>query len=190
MLKDVFNQIKQDPENSDYTNRGIEPLYSAAPTAKLLIIGQAPGQKAQDSRIVWNDRSGIRLREWMGVSKETFYHSGKIAVLPMDFYFPGKGKNGDLPPRKGFASKWHHQLIQAMPDIELTLLVGLYAQKYYLKISSGMTLTQIVKNYRSYLPEYFPLAHPSPRNDIWIKRNPWFEEKVLPDLKKQIQRIL
>jgi uracil-DNA glycosylase len=190
VLKDLFNQIKADPENIRFTNRNIDPLYYAAPTAKLLIIGQAPGEIAQNTKIIWNDRSGVRLREWMGVSDDTFYHSGKIAVLPMDFYFPGKGKSGDLPPRKGFAAKWHDPIIRAMPDIELTLLVGSYAQKYYLKTHSKMTLTEIVKDYRRYLPDYFPLVHPSPRNTIWIKRNPWFEDSVLPDLKKLINRIL
>ncbi|WP_353948242.1 uracil-DNA glycosylase family protein [Sporolactobacillus sp. Y61] len=190
VLKDLFNQIKADPENIRFTNRNIDPLYYAAPTAKLLIIGQAPGEIAQNTKIIWNDRSGVRLREWMGVSDDTFYHSGKIAVLPMDFYFPGKGKSSDLPPRKGFAAKWHDPIIRAMPDIELTLLVGSYAQKYYLKTHSKMTLTEIVKDYRRYLPDYFPLVHPSPRNTIWIKRNPWFEDSVLPDLKKLINRIL
>lgn len=190
ILKDIFNRIKADPENIQFTNKNIEPLYYAASTAKILIIGQAPGKIAQNTKIIWNDRSGTRLREWMGVSDDTFYNSGKIAVLPMDFYFPGKGKSGDLPPREGFAPKWHDQIIKAMPDIELTLLVGLYAQRYYLKTNSKMTLTDIVKNYRSYLPKYFPLVHPSPRNQIWIKKNPWFEEKVLPDLKEYIYQIL
>ncbi|WP_010631112.1 uracil-DNA glycosylase family protein [Sporolactobacillus vineae] len=190
VFEDLFHRIKADPENIRFTNNNIDPLYYAAPTAKLLIIGQAPGEIAQNTKIIWNDRSGVRLREWMGVSDDTFYHSGKIAVLPMDFYFPGKGKSGDLPPRKGFAAKWHDPLIRAMPGIELTLLVGAYAQKYYLKAHSKMTLTEMVKNYRDYLPSYFPLVHPSPRNSIWIKRNPWFEDGVLPDLKKLINRIL
>jgi len=190
VFEDLFNRIKADPENIRFTNRNIDPLYYAAPTAKLLIIGQAPGEIAQNTKIIWNDRSGVRLREWMGVSDDTFYRSGKIAVLPMDFYFPGKGKSGDLPPRKGFAAKWHDPIIRAMPNIELTLLVGSYAQKYYLKTRSSMTLTEIVKDYRSYLPNYFPLVHPSPRNSIWIKRNSWFEKDVLPDLKKYINRIL
>ncbi|MDD9149592.1 uracil-DNA glycosylase family protein [Sporolactobacillus sp. CQH2019] len=190
VLKDIFNRIKADPENIQFTNKDIEPLYYAASTAKILIIGQAPGKRAQNTKIIWNDRSGTRLREWMGVSDDTFYNSGKIAVLPLDFYFPGKGKSGDLPPREGFAPKWHAQIIKAMPDIELTLLVGSYAQRYYLKTNSQMTLTDIVKNYRSYLPDYFPLVHPSPRNQIWIKKNPWFEEKVLPDLKEYIYQIL
>lgn len=190
VLKDIFNRIKADPENIQFTNKNIEPLYYAASTAKILIIGQAPGKRAQNTKIIWNDRSGTRLREWMGVSDDTFYNSGKIAVLPLDFYFPGEGKSGDLPPREEFAPKWHGQIIKAMPDIELTLLVGSYAQRYYLKTNSQMTLTDVVKNYRSFLPKYFPLVHPSPRNQIWIKKNPWFEEKVLPDLKEHIYQIL
>lgn len=189
-LKAIFNRIKADPDNIQFTRKNIEPLYYAASSVKILIIGQAPGEKAQKTMIIWNDPSGIRLREWMGVSDDTFYHSGKIAVLPMDFYFPGKGKHGDVPPRADFASKWHQQLIKAMPDVKLTLLVGSYAQRYYLKTGSKQTLTQVVKHYRNYLPNYFPLVHPSPRNNIWMKKNPWFEEEVLPDLKTHIHQIL
>lgn len=186
----IFEEIKADPMNREYTLKGINPLYYADADAQILIVGQAPGKVAQDTQIVWNDKSGDRLRDWMGVSNNEFYHSGKIAVLPMDFYFPGKGKSGDLPPRKGFADKWHPQLLEAMPNLKITLLVGSYAIKHYLHLKSSVKLTDIVHNYQNYLPQYFPLVHPSPRNQLWMSRNPWFEKDVLPDLKQRIDQFL
>lgn len=186
----IFEEIKNDPMNKEYTEKGIDPLYYADEEAEILIVGQAPGRVAQDTQIVWNDKSGDRLRDWMGVTRDEFYHSGKISVLPMDFYFPGKGKSGDLPPRKGFAEKWHPRLLSAMPNLKLTLLVGSYATKHYLNLKSSAKLTDVVHNYQNYLPQYFPLVHPSPRNQLWMSRNPWFEAEVLPDLKHRIDEIL
>ena len=173
-----------------FTEQGIEPLYYAGENARINIIGQAPGRKAQDTKIFWNDASGVRLRDWMGVSDDVFYHSGKIAVIPLDFYYPGKGKSGDLPPRKGFAEKWHQPLLDLMPNIELTILVGNYAQRYYLELNSKDTLTQTVKDYQKYLPNFFPIVHPSPLNYRWLKKNPWYEESVVPDLKERVAMIL
>ena len=136
-LKEIFEAIKADPQNINYTKEGIEPLYSVHKEAKICIIGQAPGIRAQESRLFWNDPSGERLRDWLGIDRETFYQSNKISILPLDFYFPGKGKSGDLPPRKGFAEKWHEQLLQQMPEIEFFVLVGSYAIKYYLNLKSS-----------------------------------------------------
>ncbi|MFZ2589024.1 uracil-DNA glycosylase family protein [Paucilactobacillus nenjiangensis] len=186
----IFNAIKNDPDNASFTSQGIEPLYYAGQKAKINIVGQAPGRKAQETKIFWNDVSGVRLREWMGVSDDEFYQSGEIAVVPLDFYYPGKAKSGDLPPRKGFAEKWHQPLLDLMPNIELTLLVGSYAQRYYLDLDSKATLTQTVKDYQKYLPQFFPLVHPSPLNYGWLKKNPWYEQDVLPALKQQIDHIL
>ena len=126
----------------------------------------------------------------MGVSDDEFYNSGKIAIIPMDFYYPGKGKSGDLAPRKGFAQKWHQPLLDLMPNIELTLLIGSYAQRYYLSLKSKDTLTQTVKDYQQYLPEFMPLPHPSPRNFSWLAKNPWYEDQVLPELKQRTREIL
>ncbi|KRL00848.1 uracil DNA glycosylase superfamily protein [Liquorilactobacillus capillatus DSM 19910] len=194
MLKPAYETINQkiynDSQNIAYTQKKIKPLYYADPKAKILIIGQAPGKRAQDTHIIWNDPSGVRLRQWLGVSDEVFYHSGKIAVLPMDFYFPGKGKSGDLPPRKGFAAKWHPILLETMPNIQLTLLVGSYAVKRYLHLKGSTKLTDVVRNYQNYMPEYFPIVHPSPRNQIWMAKNPWFADEVLPELKKRTKLIL
>lgn len=190
MQDKIFEAIKNDPTNKKYTQAGIDPLYVAPKEAKILIVGQAPGKRAQDTRLFWNDPSGDNLRAWMGVSREEFYQSKDFAILPMDFYFPGKGKSGDLPPRKDFAKKWHPLLLEQMPNIELTLLVGSYATKHYLHLKSTARLTDVVRNYRAYLPEYFPLVHPSPRNKLWQSKNPWFVKEVLPELKRQVHLII
>ena len=186
-----FEQLKKDimldVDNKVYSDKGIEPLFSAPRTAKILIIGQAPGIKAQESRIFFNDKSGVKLREWMGIDNELFYNSGLIGVVPMDFYYPGKGKSGDLPPRKNFAHKWHPRVLELMPDIKLIILVGKYAQDYYLKDKKEKNLTGTVKNYKKYLPKYFPIVHPSPLNFRWQAKNPWFLEEGVPVLKKMVE---
>lgn len=189
-LEDIKKAIMADSQNQAYTKRGIEPLFAAPKTARINIVGQAPGIKAQETRLYWNDKSGDRLREWMGVDYDTFYHSGYFAAIPMDFYFPGHGKSGDLPPRKGFAEKWHQPILDLLPDLELTILIGQYAQKYYLHQKGAVKLTDTVKHYQDYLPEYFPLVHPSPRNQIWLAKNPWFAEQVIPDLQANVQQII
>lgn len=182
MLK---KEIMADPMNHEYTKNNLEPIYKVHKEALILLVGQAPGFKTQHEKVVFKDQSGNRLREWLDVDEETFY-SNKIAVLPMDFYFPGKGKIGDLPPRKDFADKWHPKLIEMMPNIKLTILMGQYAIKHYL---NEKTVTNTVKNYKLYLPKYFPLIHPSPLNQRWISKNPWFNN-VLVDLKKLVFDIL
>ena len=189
-----FEQLKKDImsdiDNKKYSDKGSEPLFSAPRPAKILIIGQAPGLKAQESKIFFNDKSGVKLREWMGIDNEIFYNSGLIGVVPMDFYYPGKGKSGDLPPRKNFASRWHAKVLELMPDVELIILVGKYAQDYYLKDKKEKNLTETVKNYKKYLPKYFPIVHPSPLNFRWHNKNPWFLEEVVPVLQERIEKIL
>ncbi len=189
-FKAIAEEIRKDPENASFTKRGIDPLFYAGPECRIMIVGQAPGRVAEESGIVWNDRSGDRLRDWMGIDRDTFYNSGKLAIVPMDFYFPGTGKSGDLPPRKDFADTWHPRLLELMPDLKLTILVGSYATKRYLKLKSSASLTQVVKDYRDYLPEFFPLVHPSPRNQIWMKKNPWFDQTVIPDLQELVAQIM
>lgn len=186
----IFKEIMDDEENKTYTDKGIEPLYAASKTAKIVIVGQAPGIIAQETKIYWNDRSGIRLREWLDVDNDTFYNSGLFGIIPMDFYYPGKGKSGDLPPRNGFADKWHQKILKTMPNVELIILVGQYAQKHYLGKESKKTLTETVRSFEEYLPNYFPLVHPSPRNQIWIKKNSWFQDQVIPTLQKRVAEIL
>lgn len=190
----IFEKMKQeimaDPMNASYTQRGIPPLFKASKDARIVIVGQAPGRKAEETRLFWNDLSGDRLREWMGISREIFYKTNRIAHLPMDFYYPGKAKTGDAPPRKGFAEKWHPLLLDGMPNVEVKILIGGYAQEYYLNTRRENNLTETVKNFEKYLPEYFPLVHPSPLNLGWLKRNPWFERDVLPVLKDIVGRNL
>jgi len=191
---DSFEQLKQeimsDSDNKKYTDEGIEPLFSTPSIARILIVGQAPGIKAQESKIFFNDKSGIKLREWMGVDDEIFYKSGLIGVVPMDFYYPGKGKSGDLPPRKNFAQKWHSKVLELMPNLELIILVGKYAQDYYLGNDKKQNLTETVFNYKQYLPRYFPIVHPSPLNFRWNNKNPWFIKEVVPELQKRVKEIL
>lgn len=188
-IEEIRTAIMADEANQAYTKAGIEPLFAAPTTAKINIIGQAPGLKTQEAGLYWKDKSGDRLRDWLGVDEEIFYQSDKIAVIPMDFYYPGKGKSGDLPPRAGFAEKWHPQILRLLPDIELTLLIGSYAQHYYLHQKSSVKLTDNVRQFRDFLPDFFPIVHPSPRNQIWQKKNPWFATEVLPELKARVTKI-
>lgn len=186
----VFQAIRADEQNGEFTRQGIDPLYTASATSRLVIIGQAPGRVAQETRIPWNDKSGDRLRDWLGIDRATFYDPSAVALLPMDFYYPGKDKSGDLPPRRGFAEKWHPVLLGMMPQVRLTVLVGSYATRRYLELSSSAKLTDVVRNYADYLPRFFPLAHPSPRNQLWMSRNPWFETDVLPRLRSEVASAL
>ena len=188
-LSQIKNAIMADPQNRTFTERGIEPRFAAPTSARINIVGQAPGVKAEQTRLYWNDKSGDRLREWLGVDRETFYHSDLFAVIPMDFYYPGKGKSGDLPPRKGFAEKWHPQILADLPNIELTILIGQYAQKYYLP-ENTLNVTETVQNYAKFLPHFLPLVHPSPRNQLWLAKNPWFEQEVVPRLQQRVKEIL
>ena len=167
-----------------------KPIIQASSQSKILIIGQAPGQKVQDSGIPWDDLSGNELRRWLGVSKEQFYNPQLFALMPMGFCYPGKGTSGDLPPRPECAVLWHQQVLTLMPNIKLTLLIGQYSQNYYLKLKAKSTLTETVQQYEIYLPKYLPLPHPSPRNNIWQKKNAWFSELLLPILGFKIKEII
>ena len=172
---------------------GANPIVRAKRSARILIIGQAPGTKVHASGVPWNDPSGKRLREWMQVDEPVFYNQAKIAIMPMGFCYPGKGSSGDLPPREECAPLWHKKVLHHMPNIKLTLLIGQYAQKYYLRGSefyNGNSVTDTVTNWKKYSPQYFPLPHPSPRNTLWLKKNSWFETKTIPQLRKQVRNAL
>ena len=190
IFEDIKQKIMEDPMNKVYTENGIPPLFKASKDARIVIVGQAPGRKAEETRLFWNDPSGDRLRGWMGLSREKFYGTNRIVHLPMDFYYPGKAKTGDNPPRKGFAEKWHPLIIEQMPKIQTIILVGSYAQKYYLGTRCEKNLTETVRNHKEYLPKYLPLVHPSPLNIGWLKRNPWFESDVVPILKEIVEKSL
>ncbi len=168
---------------------GPRPILGAKKSSRVLIIGQAPGTRVHASGIPWDDPSGDRLRDWIGVDKQQFYDERLFAILPMGFCYPGKGKSGDMPPRPECAPLWHEKLLSRLPNIELTLLIGQYAQNYYLE-DNFKNLTDRVRNWRVAKPNYLPLPHPSPRNQIWMKKNPWFEDEVVPQLLFRISRIL
>jgi uracil-DNA glycosylase len=189
-MDNLLQQIRDCKACEKYLELGVNPVISASVKSRIVIIGQAPGRKVHDSGIPWNDKSGDNLRNWLGVDKTTFYDPRKIALIPMGFCYPGKGRSGDLPPRPECAPLWHQQLLAKMPDVQLTLLVGQYAQEYYLADTIKENLTASVKNFRLYLPGYFLLPHPSPRNNIWQAKNKWFAVKVLPELKKRVSNIL
>ena len=172
------------------TEHGVRPVVTAHAKSKIIIIGQAPGIIVHRSGIPWDDKSGENLRSWMDIDKETFYDTKQIAIVPMGFCYPGKGKTGDLPPRKECAPQWHPQLLKKMKQVELVLLIGKYAQDHYLINDNTKTLTERVKNFKQYLPDYFVLPHPSPRNNIWQAKNAWFKKEVLPALKKKVGGIL
>lgn len=170
---------------------GPRPTVRAKSTAKIMIIGQAPGTKVHETGIPWNDPSGDRLRDWLGIEGETFYDDSRIAIVPMGFCYPGRlERGGDKPPRPECAPAWHEKIISLLPDVELTLLVGMYAQKYYLGKRRARTLTDTVRKWRDYLPDYLPTPHPSWRTTAWLKKNPWFESETLPELRKRVEQLL
>ncbi|MEE9380415.1 MAG: uracil-DNA glycosylase family protein [Hyphomonadaceae bacterium] len=171
--------------------RAPNPILQVSPTARILIAGQAPGNLADTTGIPFNDPSGDRLRDWMGVTRDEFYDAGRIAIVPMGFCFPGYDKSGgDIPPMKRCAGVWHEDLMARLPDIRLKLLVGGYAQKWHLKEKAAKTLTETVRNWRDLGDELFPTPHPSWRNTGWLKRNPWFEAEMVPVLRASVRSLL
>ncbi len=189
-MDELVNDIKNCTECSDTLLCKPRPVISVSKKSKVAIIGQAPGRRVFESGIPWNDPSGDRLRYWLDVTNEEFYYTDNFAIVPMGFCYPGTGKSGDLPPSKKCAPLWHEVLWQSMPDIKLFLLIGNYAQRYYLRKNVKKTLTETVRSYQEYLPKYFVLPHPSPRNNIWIKKNPWFEEELIPVLRERVLLII
>ncbi|NOH54467.1 uracil-DNA glycosylase family protein [Vibrio coralliilyticus] len=185
MLKDLLQQIRQCRLCEPDLPLGANPIIQASKEAKLLIIGQAPGTRVHKTSIPWNDPSGDRLRQWLELDKTAFYDANKIAIMPMGLCYPGKGKSGDLPPRKECAPQWHSKVLEQLPNIGMTLLIGQYAQNYYLQ-DKPKTLTETVRAWQQWAPHYLPLPHPSPRNTLWLKRNPWFEAEVVPFIREYV----
>ncbi|MGP9799554.1 uracil-DNA glycosylase family protein [Rheinheimera sp. NSM] len=166
-----------------------KPILQWHPQARILIAGQAPGQKAHDAGVPFADASGERLRAWLGLTAEQFYNPQLVAILPMGFCFPGTGKSGDLPPRPECAATWRQTLLQPLKNLQLTIVIGQYAQAWHLP-TAKTSLTETVAAWQQYWPDIIPLPHPSPRNNIWLKRNPWFAEQLLPELRARVNAVL
>ena len=169
---------------------GPRPIVRASSTARILIVGQAPGRRVHESGIPWNDPSGDRLRLWLSLTREQFYDERHIAIIPMGLCFPGSGPRGDVPPRPECAPLWHPKLQAHLPAVQLSLLIGQYAQAYYLGMCRKKNLRETVLAHAEYLPKYLPLPHPSPRNQLWLKQNSWFEDSVVPLLRERVQAAL
>ena len=182
-MKKLLSEIRRCTSCEKFLPNAPRPIIQASSKSKILIIGQAPGQKVQDSGIPWDDKSGDELRRWLGVSKEQFYDASLFALMPMGFCYPGKGTSGDLPPRPECAPLWHGKVLAQVKNIKLTILIGQYAQKFYLGKDFNPSITENVRNFQNFLPTYLPLVHPSPRNRIWQMKNPWFEKKIVPALR-------
>ncbi len=186
-LETLLNDIRACQVCAEHLPLGPRPVVRAQETAKLLIIGQAPGTRVHETGLSWNDASGDRLRVWLGLDRDTFYDQSRIAIMPMGFCYPGRNKNGgDNPPRPECAPLWHEKLMACLPAVELTLLVGSYAQARYLGRNKAKTMTGTVRMWRDYAPDFLPLPHPSWRNTGWLKKNPWFEAEVIPVLQGRV----
>lgn len=189
-MNQLIEEIKRCTICIQHLPLGANPIFAAGKKSKIIIIGQAPGKVVHESGVPWNDKSGDTLRNWLAIDRTLFYDTDFFALVPMGFCYPGKNKTGDLPPRPECAPQWHEKLFSYMKEAKLILLIGSYSQQYYLKEKAENTLTETVRHYKNYLPQYFPLPHPSPRNNIWQSKNKWFASEVLPELQKRVTAIL
>ncbi len=189
-MEKLLAAIRQCKTCEAHLPHGCRPVMAADSESRLVIIGQAPGRRVHESGIPWDDASGDNLRSWLGIGKAVFYDATKIALVPMGFCYPGTGKSGDLPPRPECAPQWHGQVLANMPNVKLTLLIGQYAQNHYLGAAAKANLTETVRAFEEYLPTYFTLPHPSPRNNIWQKKNEWFVAELLPVLRRKVEELL
>jgi uracil-DNA glycosylase len=189
-LAEVLVRVRACTLCKDHLPLGPRPVVQLDPHARILIAGQAPGTKVHATGFPFNDPSGDRLRRWLGVSREQFYDPKLFAIVPIGFCYPGRGKSGDLPPRPECAPAWREELLSHAPRLKLTLAIGQYAIAWHLKDAQKPTLTETVKNWRKYWPKVLPLPHPSPRNNIWLKRNAWFEGNVVPELQARVAQLL
>ena len=185
----LLKSVRQCRLCEEFLPYGPRPVVQLDPRATILIAGQAPGRRVHESGVPFDDPSGDRLREWLGISRDTFYDASKVAILPMGFCYPGTGKSGDLPPRRECAPAWRQELLNQLPAIRLTLVIGQYAHKWHLP-QTQKNLTETVRAWQDYAPNFFPLPHPSPRNNVWLKKNPWFTESLLPALKSTAHKAL
>jgi uracil-DNA glycosylase len=186
----LLKQVRACDLCAGFLPEGPRPVLQVHPGARILIAGQAPGSRVHKTGVPFDDASGDRLRDWMGIDKTIFYDPALIAILPMGFCYPGTGKSGDLPPRPECAAAWRARLLARMPSIQLTLVIGKYALDWHLNDTAGANLTETVRAWRDHGPDVLPLPHPSPRNNVWLKRNGWFEDEVLPFLRKRVRKVL
>jgi len=189
-MQKLLKEIRSCSVCRDFLPLGPRPIISATSTSKIVLASQAPGRMAHLYNKAWDDPSGRKLREWLGVTEAQFYQPDNFAILPMGFCYPGKGKTGDLPPRKECAPLWHDVIWKELQQVQLTIVIGKYAQDRYLTSFGEKNLTENVRNFRKFLPRYFPLPHPSPVNHFWMRKNPWFKEEVLPELRSQIKDLI
>ena len=189
-LEDLLTAVRACRACDGHLPLGPRPVVQAGATARILIVGQAPGAKVHASGVPWDDKSGERLRDWMGIDVETFYDKSQIAILPMGYCYPGSAASGDLPPRRECAELWLDQLLAKLPNIELTLLVGQYAQTHFLRGTGHSTVTAPTRDWRVHAPGIIPLPHPSPRNVAWFIANPWFYDELLPVLRRSIDKLV
>lgn len=188
-LSELLVHVRECTVCADHLPHGVRPVMQAGSGAGVIIIGQAPGRRVHESGVPWDDPSGVRLRDWLGVDDETFYDPDSVALLPMGFCYPGTGTSGDLPPRPECAPLWHDRVLSHLRDDALRVVIGTYAQDRYLPDRSD-TLTATVQRWEEYLPDVIPLPHPSPRNQRWLRRNPWFEDEVVPALRSRVADAL
>jgi uracil-DNA glycosylase len=174
---------------ADHLPYGPRPVVQLHGAARILIAGQAPGRRVHETGLPFNDPSGDRLRDWLGITRDVFYDETQVALVPMGFCYPGTGKSGDLPPRPECAAAWRSALLSRLKSVELTLAIGQYAHAYHLH-DRAATLTESVRNWRNYWPQLVPLPHPSPRNNLWLRRNPWFEQEIVPALRARVSAVL
>ena len=188
-LTTLLKEVRSCSLCAEHLPLGPRPVLQMHPSARILIVGQAPGRKVHETGVPFNDASGDRLRDWMGMSREVFYDAKQIAILPMGFCFPGTGKSGDLPPRPECAPAWRVPLMSQLNKLNLTLIIGQYAQAYHLP-NEAKTVTEAVLAWKNHWPHTVPLPHPSPRNNLWLKRNPWFEIELIPSLRAKVAEVL
>ena len=190
MLRALVREAKACARCAPQLPHAPRPVFLVGARARLLIVGQAPGRRVHETGIPWTDPSGDNLRAWLGMDRAAFYDTSRVAIVPAGLCFPGTGPNGDLPPRPECAPLWQPRFRAALPRIGLVLLIGQYAQAYYLGRDSKANLTETVRSWRDYQPEFFPLPHPSPRNRLWLKKNPWFARAVIPALRRRVKAVL
>lgn len=188
-MKKLLASIRDCTVCAEFLPHGVRPIVQASTNSRIVIIGQAPGRRVHESGVPWDDPSGVRLREWLGLTTEQFYDPAIVAIVPMGFCYPGSASSGDLPPRPECAPLWHDRLLEVLPDDRLEVIIGMYAQRQYIA-DRPKTLTETVARWADYLPKQIVMPHPSPRNRHWLTKNPWFENNAIPAVQHRVREVL